>query len=121
MSFLARLGGFLGLIVVSTLMICCFSCGDFMRNEDKYFDFKWEHCKYMTKDKFPYVQSNEPESDYRCYCRYFEFIQPHSLTPIFVILILCLAWFSCLGLCVGNKSQNSQTYKKKPVSFEWFP
>ena len=119
MTFFMRFAGFVGLIVTTGLIIVCCSCGDFMRNEDKYFNFKWETCQYMTKHKFPYIESNKFESDYRCYCRYFEFMSPHTLTPILAMLILFLAWFYCLALVIGNKPQTIK--KKKPVSFEWSP
>lgn len=124
MTFFTRFAGFVGLIVTIGLIIVCCSCGDFMRNEDKYFDFKWDNCRYMVKHKFPYTESNEPgsnkfESDYRCYCRYFEFMRPHTLGPIFAILILFLSTSYCLALVIGNKPQTIK--KKKPVTFEWSP
>lgn len=127
MTFFTRLTAFLGLIVVSALMICCFSCGDFMRNEDQYFDFTWETCQYMKKHKFPYVGaeasnesgSNKFETDYRCYCRYFEFMRPRTLTPVFVTLILFVTWSLCLAIAVGNKT--TIVKKKKSISFEWSP
>ena len=123
MTFFIRFVGFVGLIVTTGLIIVCCSCGDFMKNEDKYFDFKWDHCQYMVKHKFPYTESsfdsNRFESDYRCYCRYFEFMRPHSLGPIFAMLILLLTWLYCLAITFGNKHQTHK--KKKSVSYEWSP
>lgn len=131
MSLFTRFLSLLGLIVVTATIISCFSCADFMKDEDQYFDFKWNNCKYMTKHKYPYTDKSyeEYEDDYRCYCRYFEFMSPNTLAPIMVTLVLFILWFTCLNFLIqgykspvlirkenGKISKTSITLRKRPLS-----
>lgn len=93
---------FFGLILTTFLVTCCCTCGDFMRNQNEYSSFIM-NCKYMNGHKFPYIQSNEWETDHRCYCRYFEFMNPSTFTPVFVIIMLSIIWLSCLKVFVTSK------------------